>query len=81
MEVTMRKSKVVEPVSQSNGTLNDTIARRAYELFEQRGCGHGYDLDDWLTAERFIQEAAATGGSPGKMKSKVVSMRKRKSDS
>jgi len=28
------------------------IARRAYELYEQRGCTHGYDLDDWLLAER-----------------------------
>ena len=28
------------------------IARRAYELFLQRGCEHGRDLEDWLTAER-----------------------------
>lgn len=31
--------------------LHDAIARRAYELFEQRGCQHGRDQDDWLQAE------------------------------
>ena len=30
---------------------DEEIARRAYELFEQRGRGHGHDLDDWLRAE------------------------------
>ncbi len=28
------------------------IANRAYELFLQRGGGHGSDWDDWLRAER-----------------------------
>lgn len=28
------------------------IARRAYELFLQRGEEHGRDWEDWLTAER-----------------------------
>jgi HSP20 family protein len=27
------------------------IARRAYELFETRGCEHGHDWKDWLRAE------------------------------
>jgi HSP20 family protein len=30
--------------------INDLIARRAYELFESRGCAHGHDREDWLTA-------------------------------
>jgi hypothetical protein len=34
----------------------DQIARRAYELYEQRGGEHGYDLDDWLQAERELRE-------------------------
>ena len=29
----------------------DLIRTRAYELFEQRGCENGHDLDDWLQAE------------------------------
>jgi HSP20 family protein len=31
--------------------LHDLIARRAYELYEQRGGEHGRHLDDWLQAE------------------------------
>jgi HSP20 family molecular chaperone IbpA len=27
------------------------IARRAYELFENRGCEHGHDWEDWFRAE------------------------------
>ena len=27
------------------------IARRAYELFETRGCEHGHDWEDWFQAE------------------------------
>ena len=27
------------------------IARRAYELFETRGCEHGHDWEDWFRAE------------------------------
>jgi Protein of unknown function (DUF2934) len=27
------------------------IAERAHELYLLRGCEHGHDLDDWLTAE------------------------------
>lgn len=32
------------------------VARAAYELYQQRGEVHGYDLDDWLTAERLVDE-------------------------
>lgn len=30
------------------------IARRAYELYEQRGWQHGHDLEDWTQAAREI---------------------------
>ena len=33
------------------------IARRAYELFLQRGGEHGRDRDDWLSAERELLAA------------------------
>ncbi len=32
------------------------VAVKAYELFERRGYQHGSDLEDWLQAERLIQE-------------------------
>src|SRR5207245_1885156 len=31
--------------------IQNTIARRAYELFESRGSAHGHDSDDWIEAE------------------------------
>ncbi len=34
--------------------MHDEIALVAYELFEGRGFVHGYDLDDWLNAERIV---------------------------
>ena len=38
----------------------DRIARRAYELYMERGCGEGQDMDDWCRAEREIRNG---GGS------------------
>jgi hypothetical protein len=47
--------------SQEPATLDvvarDAIARRAYELFQERGRAPGSELDDWLRAEREMQEA------------------------
>ena len=33
------------------------IARRAYQLYEQRDRAHGGDIDDWLAAERELELA------------------------
>lgn len=33
------------------------IAMKAYELFCSRGCEHGSDLEDWLSAERELSSA------------------------
>jgi hypothetical protein len=46
-----------EPVSQVTGM---EIARRAYDLYLARGCEHGHDLDDWLQAERELQDARSS---------------------
>jgi len=35
----------------SQELTEEIIRMRAYELFEQRGYQHGYDLEDWLQAE------------------------------
>ena len=32
----------------------EAIRMRAYELYEQRGCEPGHELDDWLQAEAEI---------------------------
>jgi hypothetical protein len=36
--------------------FQEQIAERAYELWQQRGCAHGYDLADWFQAEIEIKE-------------------------
>jgi hypothetical protein len=36
---------------QSNGNVEALIRFRAYQLFEQRGRNHGFDMEDWLRAE------------------------------
>jgi Protein of unknown function (DUF2934) len=36
--------------------VREEIARRAYELYEARGEQNGSDVDDWLTAEKEVQE-------------------------
>jgi hypothetical protein len=35
------------------------IAMKAYELFCSRGCEHGSDLEDWLSAERVLSSEAS----------------------
>ena len=44
------------------------LRRRAYQLYEARGCLDGFDLQDWLQAEREVleqltepEQAAAVG--------------------
>ena len=39
--------------------LYDETAKAAYELHEKRGNIHGYDLADWLEAERIVLERYA----------------------
>lgn len=34
----------------------DRIARRAHQLWEERGQRTGYDLEDWLDAEAAVME-------------------------
>jgi hypothetical protein len=48
-----------EPVQQAVTAedLQQQIMRRAFELYEQRGKVHGFDLDDWLQAEAEILDA------------------------
>ena len=29
-----------------------TITKRAYQMFEERECRYGFELDDWLNAEK-----------------------------
>lgn len=37
-----------------NVDLESEIRRRAYELYEERGCTPGHEDEDWLVAERQV---------------------------
>ena len=37
---------------------HEEIRRRAYEIYLERGCSPGDELDDWLRAERELQKVA-----------------------
>jgi hypothetical protein len=36
---------------------HDEIARRAYEIYEERGGVQGLDVDDWIRAERELVQS------------------------
>jgi hypothetical protein len=36
--------------------MRDEVALRAYERFIARGQQHGYDVEDWLSAERELAQ-------------------------
>jgi hypothetical protein len=40
--------------------LQTVIAARAYELYQKRGGQGGYELDDWLEAEREVLKAGSS---------------------
>ena len=44
----------------------DAVARRAYEIYQNRGGTDGADLDDWLEAERELKRGPSdvTGPAP-----------------
>jgi Protein of unknown function (DUF2934) len=45
----------------NNEELYERVARKAYELYQQRGEEPGHEFDDWLTAERLVQEELRHG--------------------
>ena len=32
--------------------IQSTVVKRAYQIFETRGCKHRFDLQDWMSAEK-----------------------------
>ena len=51
------------PKKSAQPLTHHEIARRAYEIFEQEGSGHGNHIEHWLRAERELTEVTA-GASP-----------------
>jgi Protein of unknown function (DUF2934) len=43
----------------SKATSNEQIQARAYELYLERGCQDGRDVEDWLAAEEELKQRRA----------------------
>ena len=41
------------------GLPQESVARRAYERYEERGKEPGHELEDWLEAEKDVQRGRA----------------------
>ena len=50
--------------SNDSSPLNEAIAKRAYELYLQRGSVSGHELEDWLAAEAELSRAAEEQAAP-----------------
>jgi hypothetical protein len=53
--VPQRKLSSQHPIELPDG-MWERIAAKAYQLWEERGCRVGYDLQDWLDAEEAVME-------------------------
>jgi Protein of unknown function (DUF2934) len=49
LQATTDAMKAVVPIN-----LEDEIRRRAYQIYEERGCTPGDEHEDWLRAEREV---------------------------
>lgn len=56
----------------SEEELYERVARKAYELYQQRGEIAGHDLNDWFTAERLIRAEILHGSALAKEEGAVV---------
>jgi len=46
-----------------SGVTENDIARRAFELYCDRGRDDGHDLDDWLNAERELRDISSSSAA------------------
>jgi hypothetical protein len=46
----------LRPEAESAAPQSKRVEARAYELYLQRGGEHGHDVEDWLAAEKELQE-------------------------
>ena len=56
VKVAMIKWRVVDAVAEKPVDVTPQIAKRAYELYEQRGRQQGRAVEDWEQAEREIRK-------------------------
>lgn len=54
-----------EAESKTSDDLYARVASLAYSFYEQRGCEHGHDVEDWVQAEKTIREDAQNRENAG----------------
>jgi hypothetical protein len=47
----------------ASGVAESDIARRAFELYCDRGREDGHDVDDWLNAERELRDVSSSSAA------------------
>jgi len=47
----------------TSGVSESDIARRAFELYCDRGREDGHDVDDWLNAERELRDVSSSSAA------------------
>lgn len=55
-EAIAAEAAAIYPDTIEGGPTAEEIAAEAYAIYEARGSEHGRDQDDWLEAERRLQE-------------------------
>jgi len=55
----LTSADVTATLPEPRSVTSDEIAQRAYEIYCERSCRDGFDIDDWLRAERECAEASA----------------------
>ncbi|MCA9806093.1 MAG: DUF2934 domain-containing protein [Cyanobacteria bacterium HKST-UBA02] len=66
-EVKKKSSKTEKKGSQSKDceaqvtfVHRELVSKRAYHIWEKRGCAHGFDLENWLLAEKEILDESVS---------------------
>jgi hypothetical protein len=61
--LTMPSLEPPTAVAIASGVTEGDIARRAFELYCERGREDGHDVDDWLNAERELRDASGSSAA------------------
>ena len=54
--ITSQPSAATETTTSGIRVSMDDIRVRAFQMYQKRGGEHGYDIQDWLKAERLITQ-------------------------
>ena len=68
MAITMRAKDIIslgtdsassKAPDSSSRECYEKVAKKAYELYQKRGCKAGHDKEDWYEAERLVRTGKA----------------------